>query len=74
MNGISIDCNGAIVMTSFVFETVRKYQIDSYMNVSLESNGIIFCRTPSLEEKIGNEAFTPGNFIEMFDHKLNKVY
>ena len=76
-------------MTSFVFETVRKYQIDSYMNVTLQrwegshhSNGFslddmrwkIMCQTPSSDELIEGEPFTPGDFIEMFDHKVNKVY
>ena len=66
------------MMRSFVFETVRKYQIDSYTNLTLEAkryNGEwkVFCQTPGAEEKIGNESFTPGDFLEMFDHKLNKV-
>ena len=79
-------------MTSLVFETVGKYQIDSYLNVTLEGSymypyqdlwgnpeddpywkWVTFCRTPTLEEQIRDESFTPGNYIEMFDHKLNKV-
>ena len=66
-------------MTSFVFETVRKYQIDSYTNVTLEakiSGGSwkVFCRTPKRDKIIENESFTPGDFVEMFDHKINKVF
>ena len=81
-------------MTSFVFETVRKYQCDSYMNITLQrwegygyglegftgssiddSDGWkIMCQTPSSDERIEDESFTPGDYIEMFDHKLNKVY
>ena len=79
MQDISIDCSGTIVMTSFVFETVRKYQKDSYTNVLLRAKNHIgtwevFCRTPKAEQKIENEPFTPGDFLEMFDHKINKVY
>ena len=65
-------------MSSFVFETVRKYQINSYSDVTLEASlgsakWKVFCRTPAAEKKIENEAFTPGDFLEMFDHKINKV-
>ena len=76
-------------MTSFVFETVRKYQIDSYSDVTLEAKVLVenlrkgekvysaewevFCRTPDAEKYIENEPFTPGDFLEMFDHKINKV-
>ena len=75
---IIIDCSGTIVMTSFVFETVRKYQINSYSNVTLEAKvqsaeWKVFCQTPDAEKKIENEPFTPGDFLEMFDHKINKV-
>ena len=66
-------------MTSFVFETVRKYQKDSYTNVALRAKNHsdtwqVFCRTPNARETIENEFFTPGDFLEMFDHKINKVY
>ena len=76
---IDIFCLGAIVMTSLVFETVRKYQDDSYNNVTLEALNYqhiweIVCRTPEAEKTIANESFTPGDFLEMFDHKINKVY
>ena len=65
-------------MTSFVFETVRQYQINSYSNVALEAQShsgewATFCRTPGTEDYIEDESFTPGDFIEMFDHKINKV-
>ena len=73
-------------MTSFVFETSRKYIKDSdgenipsfsYTDVSLEArqNDIwkILCQTPKTGKKIGNEYFMPGDFLEMFDHKINKV-
>ena len=78
MHKITIDCSGTIVMTSFVFETVRKFQIDSYTGVSLaakEKNDewVVNCRTPDAEKKIENESFTPGDFLEMLDHKINKV-
>jgi len=75
---IKIDCSDTIVMTSFVFETVRRYQIDSYNDVTLEAKvrgakWEVFCRTPDAEKKFGNEPFTPGDFLEMFDHKINKI-
>lgn len=81
MKGITIFCSGTIVMTSFVFETVRKYQKDSYTDVTLEAKRNrsksteweVFCRTPHAEKKIENESFTPGDYLEMFDHKINKV-
>ena len=77
MQYIGIDCSGTIVMTSFVFETVRKYQKDSYTNVTLHAenhNGWdVFCQTPKADKKIANESFTPGDYLEMFDHKINKV-
>ena len=73
-------------MTSFVFETSRKYTKDidgenipsfSYTDVSLEAkqNDIwkILCQTPTAGKKIENESFMPGDFLEMFDHKTNKV-
>jgi len=95
IQGITIDCFDTIVMTSFVFETVRKYQINSYSDVTLEAkvhvgkerrrkkakNGAkvyrfeweVFCRTPDAEKTSENEPFTPGDFLEMFDHKINKT-
>ena len=78
MQYIGIECSGTIVMTSFVFETVRKYQKDSYTNVSLHAKNHrdtwdVFCQTPEADKKIANESFTPGDFLEMFDHKINKV-
>ena len=62
-------------MTSFVFETVRPYQNNSYKRICLdarvdEGSWITFCETPL---SIGEESFKPGEFIEMFDHKINKV-
>ena len=75
---IGIECSGTIVMTSFVFETVRKYQQNSYTNVTLNAENHsgkwdVFCRTPESDKKIANESFAPGDFLEMFDHKINKV-
>ena len=83
LRAIKVDCTGTIVMTSFVLETVRAYQIDSYRNLHLDafsdSNWITFCRTPDSTERTPGvasdeeEFFRPGDFLEMFDHKLNKV-
>ena len=78
MQCIGIECSGTIVMTSFVFETVRKYQTDSYTFVTLQAKNHKgawedFCQTPEADKKIANESFTPGDFLEMFDHKINKV-
>ena len=84
LHAIEVDCTGTIVMTSFVLETVRAYQIDSYRDLCLDafsdSKWIRFCRTPKSTEGTPGlafdeeEFFTPGDFLEMFDHKLNKVY
>lgn len=85
-------------MTSFIFETSRKYRKDNYRKVKLEclikNEYKTLCETP---EKVGHrpknpdkdtvadpdttavwssteEPWSPGDHIEMFDHKTVKVY
>jgi len=78
---IEVEFSGFIVMTSFIFETCRKYRKDSYRQVKLqcESQGSqgsfeVLCETP---ETVGSrngtqENWSPGDYIEMFDHKKIK--
>jgi len=79
---VNIDFNGQIVMTSFIFETCRKYRKDNYRQVKLECkkpNGSyeVICETPQkVGKKIGKssteEYWSSGDHIEMFDHKKIK--
>ena len=70
-------------MTSFIFETCRKYRKDNYRLVKLECkkpNGSfeVICETP---QKVGTkkgkssteEYWSSGDHIEMFDHKKDMV-
>ena len=67
-------------MTSFIFETCRTYRQNNYRKVKLECLNNAYetiCETP---ETVGSkngpnseENWSPGDYIEMFDHKTMKV-
>ena len=68
-------------MTSFIFETCRTYRRNNYRNVKLEcydNSYETICETPetvgSKNGKDSEENWSPGDYIEMFDHKKMKVF
>merc|ERR1719284_2278943 len=77
---VNIEFIGQIVMTSFIFETCRKYRKDNYRQVKLECsiNNVFatICETPqTVGSQYGidtQENWSPGDHIEMFDHKIVK--
>merc|ERR1719284_279570 len=78
---VNVEFNGNIVMTSFIFETCRTYRKNNYRKVLLEclnENGQYeaLCETPeTVGTKNGKETeefWCPGDYIEMFDHKIFK--
>ena len=61
-------------MTSFIFETCRTYRKHDYRRVKLKCKDQIICETPNfVGSGQGREAWTPGDYIDMFDHKKVKV-